>query len=84
MLITNTTAGTNVTINMFGGSDVVDIDNLDVENNLYVYLGDGNDDLTVTGSTASNAYFYGNAGFDRYFHGGNGFGSENVFTFEQT
>ncbi len=84
VLITNSTAGTNVSISMLGGSDVVDIDNLGVSNNLYVYLGEGNDDLIVTGSSASNAYFYGNAGYDRYFYGGNSFGSENVFTFEET
>lgn len=83
VIITNSTVGTNATINTVGGSDVVDIDNFDVNFNLYVFLGDGTDDLTITGSSASNAYLYGNSGFDRYFHAGNSFGSEHIFSFEQ-
>lgn len=83
VIITNTSIGTFATISVLGGHDIVDIDNLDVGTNLNIFMGDGDDDLILTSSFANNAYLYGNAGYDRYIHGGNSFGSENVFTFEE-
>jgi hypothetical protein len=83
VFVADTTIGTFATINSLGGSDIVDFDNVDIATDFNVFLGDHNDDLTVTASSANHANFHGQGGFDRYFHGGNSFGSENVFTFEQ-
>lgn len=83
VVITNTGVGTFVSISTLGGYDVVDIDNLEVGTNLFVYLGDADDDLILTESSANNAYLYGNAGYDRYFYGGNSFGDEFTNSFEE-
>lgn len=81
--VANSNVGTSSTLTLLGGNDIVEIENVDYFNHLTVLLGDGNDDLYLSLSSAQRANLYGNAGFDRYFFGGNVFGDENVFSFEQ-
>ncbi len=63
--------------------DEIGANGLDVSENLYVFLGTGDDVLFLDDCSATNARLYGGAGLnDGYYQGVNFFGSQKLYDFE--
>lgn len=71
---------------LHGGLDCdhIKLDDVDVHNDLFVFMGGGDDKLSVEDSSADVARFYGDGGYDVLCEDSNSFGSRFVYTFEET
>jgi hypothetical protein len=76
--------GRNAYFNAGGDDDEVALNYVDVEDNLFVYMGGGDDALFIDGSSADNAWLYGNGGDDLYAEGSNSFGTQREYSFESS
>jgi hypothetical protein len=75
----------DLTIDTGDGSDQVTLDDVDVVDNWFAFLGAGNDTLSVGASSAAVAILRGGANFDVFNdNGGNAFGLLDIAEFEDT